>query len=177
MFLKLCVESFRQAFVTFDNLPSWFQKPRPTSKSQRELFPDDLDEVLTMLAVSADELRRWYERGWISFEPMHSDKLPYRQVNEVRFIRDVVRSGLTDVQIEYLFMRLPRPMDFDPAAVAYSFALGWVMGVPRKKPEEILDEHIAHLARSHDRARLEEIRSKVERWLEQIPRSEEDEHE
>ena len=93
----------------------------------------------------------------------------YHQVNEIRFVRDVVRSGLSDAQIEYSFAQLPRPMDFDLAQVAYSFMLGWVMGAPRPTPEDVIqDHHLAELAKAENAERLIELKEQIEGLLERI---------
>ncbi len=157
-----------------DQLPPWFERPRPETICQATLFPDPLPEVLAALRVSSDELMRWHERGWVSFGPVRSSRLEPWDVNEIRFVGDVVRSGLSDVQIANLFADLPRPMTFDPAAVAYSFSLGWVMArrTPEPDPLEVVDEHVdewlAALAEEEDQGRLTELRDRIDTLIASI---------
>ena len=163
-----------------DRLPPWFQKPDSIECRQSTLFPDELPDVLATLRVSADDLTRWHTRGWVSFGPDLSLGLESWHVNEIRFVRDVVRSGLLDAQIEHLFRQLPRPMNFDPATVAYSFSLGWVMVNPPEEldPDEVMPEHIGDwLVTMADAGELEQLialRDRIEGLLEAEKHPDED---
>ena len=150
-----------------ETLPRWFKRPAPVDPVQASLFAERLDTVLAALRVSRDELARWYQRGWTSIDPECTGELEQPQADEIRFMRDVLRSGLNDATVEALFNELPRPMNFDPVTVGYSFSLGWVQVVPREGPsvEELFDEHLdewlAHLAQE-DVERLRSLRDQVE---------------
>jgi hypothetical protein len=157
-----------------DRLPPWFLKPQPASETQPTLFPEKLSVVLAKLRVSEDDLARWHERQWISFGPSRKAPLETYDVHQVQFVRDVVRSGLADSQIEGLFNALPRPMTFDPNAVTYSFSLGWVMAKtdPQPDPYEIVQDHVepwlSYLAESGDKERLAGLRGQIDELLEQM---------
>lgn len=148
-------------------LPAWFQRPRPACSHQRYLFGEKMQDVLAELRVSTDELARWHTQGFVSFGPEPSRELEPYAIDEIRFVRDVVRSGLSDAQIDRLFAELPRPMNFDPDAVAYSFSLGWVAAVPTENPDpkEVVDEHLddwlADLDVEANQGRLTELRDQI----------------
>lgn len=158
-----------------EGLPHWFTKPGPASDEQRTLFPEEPSVVLATLDVSEDELARWHARHWVSFGPERTERLEPWDVHEIQFVRDVVRSGLSDADIARLFGELPRPMNFDPTAVAYSFTLGWVAAKTERTPEpsEVVDEHLdawlEELAEAGDKARLLELRDRIGELLETVP--------
>lgn len=153
------------------SLPSWFVAPVSPATLQRTLFPRPLSDVLAELQVSVDDLRRWHESGWTSFGPDRTDPLEDWDSNEMLFVRDVVRSGLSDAMIAGHFEQIPRPMNFNPHTVAYSFSLGWVMAriEPEPDPNEVVDEHLEQwlieLAAADDRGRLEEIQDQIQGLL------------
>lgn len=148
-------------------LPPWFVRPQPVDCGQSTLFPRSLPAALASLSVSPDELGLWHGKGWVSFDQHRSNPLEEWDVHEIQFVRDVVRSGLTDAKIAVLFEQLPRPMNFHADAVAYSFSLGWV--APRIEPaadpldvvEEHLDTWIETLLEEGKRSRLEELRDRL----------------
>jgi hypothetical protein len=149
-----------------ERLPEWFMRPVSAGAHQVTLFPDQLDEVLADLRISTDDLCRWHARGWVSFGPDFNEAVQPWDLNELRFVRDVVRSGLTDAQVAARLDELPRPMDFDPATVAYSFSLGWVQAIPPYEPDvsEFMDEHLDEWLQElseNDRDRLIELRERV----------------
>ena len=154
-----------------DNLPPWFGRVSSVESAQGSLFADELPVVLAALRVSEDALARWHKQGWVSFGPDRQSALEPQDVNEIRFVRDVVRSGLSDAYIAELFGQLPRPLNFCPDEVPYCFSLGWVMAGPTPEPDviEIMNEHVddwlEHLAVSEDQDRLVELRNRIDRLL------------
>jgi hypothetical protein len=154
-----------------DNLPPWFERVAPVENAQCSLFADELPVVLAALRVSEDALGRWYRQGWVSFGPDRQTSLHPHDVNEIRFVRDVVRSGLSDAYIAELLEQLPRPLNFSPDEVAYSFSLGWVWAgpVPEPDPDEIVDGHVddwlEDLAANENQSRLAELRDRIDRLL------------
>lgn len=143
-------------------VPSCFVRPQSDSMVQRSLFPEDLSVVLARLSVSGDELGRWHERGWLSFGPNRTAPLETWDVNEIRFVRDITRSGLSDALVERLLSALPRPMNFDPARIAYSFLYGWVMAPDER---EVIDAHvdgwIEGLAEEGDVERIRDLERRI----------------
>lgn len=144
-----------------DELPPSLKRPASVHDVQQSLFTERLDAVLAGLKVSRDELARWNERGWTSIGPDCDDELEQAQVNEIRFVRDVTRSGLNDATVEGLLSELPRPMNFDPLTVSYNFAIGWVQTLPPEEPsiEELFDEHLDEWLASLAQENLERLRS------------------
>lgn len=153
------------------NLPPWFECVASVESAQGVLFADELPVVLATLRVSEDELDRWCKHGWVSFGPGRQTALEPHDVNEVRFVRDMVQSGLSDAHIATLFEQLPRPMNFSPDEVAYSFSLGWVRAGPAPEPDlnAIVDEHVDEwlddLAANENESRLAELRDRIDQLL------------
>ena len=150
-----------------DHLPPWFVRPSPIERSQLTFFPEELSVVLVTLSVSEDELARWYGCGWVSFGPDRHTLLEQWDVNEIRFVRDVVRSGLSDAFVARLLEALPRPLNFSPDEVSYSFGLGWVMVAPAPEPnsDEIVEEWIESLAEDEAEDRLTQLRDRIDGLL------------
>lgn len=116
-----------------------------------DLFSRPRDKLLAIARVSLDELGRWREKGWISFDATNLDKLAEPLVNEIVFIRNLARSGLTDEQIGQMLAELEPPYRIDPSRTAYSFAYGSVQPSPVLDDLEIDDFIRAHLRNWIDR--------------------------
>jgi hypothetical protein len=161
-----------------ESLPSWFVRPESVSNLQRTLFAEKLPEVLVTLRVSSDELGRWYQRDWVSFGPDSSRLLEPWDIDEIQFVRDVVRSGFTDAQIDWLFSQLPRPMNFGIDAVSYSFSFGWVKTVPPLDVLEVIDEYLQEWVDDIDveenLVRLVQLRNRINTLLDSIDTSTDD---
>lgn len=161
-------------------LPKCWERPWPEPELQACLFGDDpTDQVLANLKVSRDEVKRWQEKSWVSFDIDETDTLDRFHSGELEFVRDVARSGLLDAQINALFASLPTPYRFSPETLAYSFAYGWV--VPSKdSPYELIEANVTdwleNLAEEHEIERLEKLSDTIARHLDAI-RSEEEEEE
>jgi hypothetical protein len=98
----------------------------PQRENEVTFSPVDGSTALTEAGVSRDELTRWHKSDWISEELATTEKFDRPQLFELAFVRDVVRSGLSDAQITYLLGQLPKPYWYDSSQVAYSFHYGWV---------------------------------------------------
>ncbi len=84
--------------MTSDALPPWFERPRPESSAQETLFTRPLDEALADLHVSREELAYWQGMGWVTLTTDEVLSLDPGAENEIRFVRDVVRSGLDAIR-------------------------------------------------------------------------------
>lgn len=161
-------------------LPHWFQKANLSATQQLSLFTEALPDVLATLRISSDELTRWHQRRWVSIGPDRREPLQPFEVDELQFVRDVVRSGLPDAFIARLFSELPRPMAFDPRAIAYSFTLGWVVANtdPPPAPDDVVNDHLdtwlTTLAEDRERDRLTELRDRIEELLASVPADDEE---
>ena len=140
-------------------LPSWFSAPEPSDIAQDSLFKRPTLEALFELHVSADECARWHSKGWLSWELTKLKEVALYDdphIWEVIVVRDVVRSGLSDVQIDALLERLPRPLALDPARLTFSFRYGWVVPTPMDPveidelddaegiddPDDVIEKHL-----------------------------------
>lgn len=147
-------------------LPPWFTRPLPVSDWQRNLFQTDLRTVLVRLQVSVDEIARWHAKEWLSFDGADNlviDEFRDPRIWELTIVRDIVRSGLSDAQVEYLLDQLPKPLAFDPDSLAFSFRHGWVeVSLPADPdPEEVIEEHLDSWLDDLDEDRLRELHARI----------------
>ncbi len=142
-----------------EELPwGWLRVTGAVRESQLDLFEKTRDELLAIARISLDELERWRAKGWISFDASNLNTMAERLFNEVIFIRNLARSGLSDVQIATLLADLEPPYRYHPTRTAYSFAYGWVQPPPILDEDEVNAFVRAHLPKwIDDKARLGEI--------------------
>lgn len=114
---------------------------KPHRWEQMDLWPTELDRFVAKTRVSLDEIERWRERGWISFDVQEKTELHTSEVFEIQFVRCLAYSGLSDAMIEELLEGLEKPYCYNPFTVAYSFLLGWVER-PRIPNEDEIEEII-----------------------------------
>lgn len=153
------------------DLPPGLMRPQVASHHQPGLFRLTLPEVLARLGVSADDLRRWHDQGWLSFDETLDetfDEFDDPRCFEIQVVRDVVRSGLSDVQIAHLLAQLRKPFAFNPDRLALSFRHGWVyapppVGIP--EPSEVIEENFDDWLAQCDEEKLSELRVKVDEAL------------
>ena len=160
------------------SLPSWFERPVPDAETskQRCLFTTTLHKELACLRVSADEVVRWQGQGWVSVDASADseiDQFNDPKIREIAFVRDVVRSGLSDAQIDWLLSQLPKPYAFDPSRIAYSFMYGWVAVSWEEEPEpdeldpdELVEAHLETWLEGLDESRLRELRAHIANLIE-----------
>ncbi len=160
-------------------LPEWFVRPNPKSDTksdqiQMSLFSDQmslfqirLKDMLARLRVSTDTIAKWHAEGWVSIngsEDIVLNESDDPRVFEILFVRDVVRSGLSEAQIKYIFSMLPKPFAFNPKTITFSFKYGWVEVMPPKDPTTHIEEVLeAELSRDGP-SRLEELRD----WIDEL---------
>jgi len=131
---------------------------------QQSLFPITLKDALVRLGISEDDLSRWNSKGWVSFDGSVDFKLNEYDdplIFKLTFVRDIVRSGLSNSQIEYLLDQLPKPFAFNPDRIAYSFKYGWVETMPEESPEDIIEEYIDSWLEEIDTERLQELQNRI----------------
>ena len=66
-------------------LPACWRTPFPEMQSY--LFGEPVEEVLASAHVSRDDLRRWRDKGWISFDVDQLKELPDAFVWEIELVR------------------------------------------------------------------------------------------
>lgn len=144
---------------TPQKLPRWFESPKQEVAIQQELFAESLAEVLFRLKISRDDLSRWYGWQWISVPPDAGSTLQRQEVAELEFVSEVARSGFPDESISQILSQLPRPLNFNPDLMVYSFRYGWMQVVAWK----------------HFNSPFDEVDDRVYEWLQQHPDSPEKE--
>jgi hypothetical protein len=126
--------------------------PRHVGCFQLSLFPSTLDEFTAEVLVSADEMRSWHGKGWLSFDP--SAVLQYEEGErcEVFFIRGLARSGMSDAMINRILSAgLERPYVYDPSTTYYSFCQNRWIGLPlAPDPADVTREYIDELVREEE---------------------------
>ena len=131
-----------------EDLPwGWQRVTGESCQFELDLFSRRRDRLLAIAMVSLDELGRWREKGWISFDATNLEELAEPLVNETIFIRNLARSGLSDEQIGQMLAELEPPYRIDPSRTAYSFAYGWVQPPPVLDGIEIAEFVESHLRR------------------------------
>ncbi len=151
-------------------LPSWFLAPRPIPESgQKCLFSDSRDEALTRLRVSLDELVRWSEQNWVPCDARQLDEFTPEQEEHIAFIRDLIRSGLSDAQVKSLLGPLPMDGYLNPREMAFSFTYGWVVPshyVPAQALDETeLMDGVEQLSEQGDWDALQGLRDRLDELL------------
>jgi hypothetical protein len=142
-------------------LPSCFVAPQPPPARQRNMFGRNIAATMVWLRISADDMKRWRANGWLSFDADSVAELDAEfdpREWELTIVRDVVRSGLSDSQINHILRQLPHPCAVDPDRLAYSFRYGWVESTS-VKGTHYLDVIERSLYRWLDRADSEQLRS------------------
>ncbi len=139
-----------------DNLPRCWTRPWQRNRAQACLFADPRDVGLASLSVSEDEIRRWHDAGWISEQAVTGELLHGYLVEEIEFIRDIARSGLSDGQISLLLRNLGHDeFSYNCHEIAYSFRYGRVQVAEPERPDFI--EFISECADDEDEVSLEEL--------------------
>lgn len=153
-----------------EQLPNGLKRPTPNDPVQGCLFHKPFASVLADLRVSIDELARWHAKGWLSFDGTgisEVDEFDDARTWELTVVRDVVRSGLTDAQVEHWLAQLPKPCAVNPSRVAYSFRYGWVECVEPDDPDTVVAEHVDGWLDSCEDDDLEALRVRIDELIAQ----------
>jgi hypothetical protein len=123
--------------------------------------------------VSVDDMRRWKAAGLLSFDAeldSEIDLLHNPKIHELRFIRDLLRSGLSDSQIEWLLAQLPKPYAFNPDRIAFSFRHGWVIAAAIVEPDpyEMIEEPLDTWLDDQEEDELRELMERIATRLESL---------
>lgn len=153
-------------------LPEGLRKPTPITSWQSCLFKKPLLAALAELHVSVDDLAKWYAKDWLSFngrQITEVDEFDDPRIWELTVIRDIVRAGLNDAQVEHLIRQLPKPCAVSPDRLAYSFRYGWIEIIAPTKPDTdaIIEENIDDWLDSCGQEYLYELRDRIDELLEQ----------
>ena len=152
---------------------------RPIQKTETTMFKSPVDTVLAECHVSRDDLRRWRESKWISFDVDSEIELDEPEYCEICFVRNLARSGLADAQIAELLDKLPKPYRYDPCRVAYHFGFGWVQPIKivEKDPFDVVADTLVdwfdHLAADCEIDSLKAIRDQIDERIDAIETEEE----
>lgn len=127
-------------------LPDYFVSPPKLCSTQPELFTQTLSEVMHDLDISFHDIECWRQNGWLSFDPQETDaynKYADERIWEIQIVRDIARSGLSVQDQELLLDALPKPFQYNPHKLVYSFMFGWVeVNDIEPDPDSIIEEHL-----------------------------------
>lgn len=163
------------AMEAYEQLPPVWQ--RPILDTQPTLFPQPAAEVLAELHVSFDDAQRWSKVGWLSFEAIGRTEIDEPEQRELRFVRNIARSGLSDSQVNQLLSQLRKPYCYDPESTAYHFRYGWVS--PRwSHPFPVIEQHLTnwidYLVSVGDLGPLDDLRGYIDEQLDDASDDEEE---
>jgi hypothetical protein len=117
--------------------------------------------------VSVDEMAAWHGKGWLSFDPAGITQCDDKERVEVRFVKGIAHSGLSDAMVDRLLSRLERPYCYDPAETFFSFVDDrWVSLPPQPDESIIADQYIDGLAEGKDWEALQKLQNKITDLLE-----------
>lgn len=154
------------AFSPEDNpLPRGLNRPIGGKCRQLLFFDAAIGSVAATLRVSLDDMKRWHELRWLSFNPATEALIDHEQIEEIRFLRNVVRSGLPDAYLSALLKSLPKPVFQGYNYLAYSFKYGWVVAEPVylvDVDEAGLEAAVEELFENEDMDALVELRQMVD---------------
>lgn len=150
--------------------------PKPHSASgQRTLFPfKSIGDFETETGVVSEEMTRWHNNGWLSFDPSITTEFDEPHWVEVEFVKGIIRAGLSDEWINALLSKLRMPYCYDSKRTFYSFTDQSWKTVPRiPEPEEVieesLDSYLQDLADAEEWERLWEIKEAIDALLKNCP--------
>lgn len=134
---------------------------------QRSLFPATLDELIAEILVSADEMKSWHSKGWLSFEPEATSRYEESDRAEVLFIKGLAHSGLSDAMVNRLLSAgLERPYCYDPSSTFFSFCQNrWISLPLAPDPEDIVSEYINEVVADENWPALRELQERVNRTI------------
>lgn len=142
-------------------------EPRyPQDPNQATLFPVPPEKLEVDLQVSVDELHRWHQQGWLSFTPGERSHVDWAEETEIRFVRALARSGLSDEWVSSLLQRLTPPYCYGTDKTFYSFDSESWIGLPDKPAPvdlstEDVSEYLDYLADEDEWAALRKIRDSI----------------
>jgi len=134
---------------------------------------------MAKLHVSSDEVRRWRQQGWLSFDIESKPQLKIQDTWEVEFVRNIARSGLSDCQITELLRELAKPLKYDPVKTVYHFEYGWVTPLDYHFDivEQYVSDWIAELGGEKDLGRLQQLISEITEQIDAIRQDAEEKYE
>lgn len=155
------------------DLPDWFVRPLDPldyEGRQQSLFQTNMDEWLINARVSRNELQRWCQMEWVSMaSPCERIDFDDPLLNRIEVVRDLVRSGLSDLRISWLLSSLSQSSAAHPDRIAYSFRYGWVEPAP---PQPFSIEDILGWIEDANSEDLNNLLSHIDSRFEQIAQEE-----
>lgn len=130
---------------------SWWAPPERFDSGQQWLFPDTLETLCNEAEASASDVSAWSDKGLLSFDPARDDPFQPYEVAEACFVAALMRSGLSEPDIDTLLGKLERPYQVNPETTAYSFTHEqWVRVAQREEPSEIVERYLDTLEEDKD---------------------------
>ncbi len=157
-----------------DGLPDhWCRQSRGTKGYQTTLFARPAVQVLMEYGISPDDVAEWHRRDWVLVNPEEvlSDTSDNPGMDELLFVRDIVRSGLPIAAIERLLAHATRYACPNPRYAFFSFRHGWAEAPP--PPVHTLEvEEIAEWISEAEREDLERLKKQITLRLRELAKAE-----
>ena len=130
---------------------------------QPSLFPPTLDELIAEILVSADEMKSWHSKGWLSFDPAAKSQYEEWDRIELLFIKGIAHSGLSDAMNNRLLSAgLEKPYCYDPTTTFFSFCQKrWISLPSAPDPDDMTKTYIDELASTEDWPALRELQERI----------------
>lgn len=141
--------------------------PLHSGAIQPSLFKQSSDDFVTDMRVSIDEMKRWQENEWLSFDPVMLREFDEKERIEVLFIKSVVRFGLSDSMVNRILSGLDKPYCYDPKETFFSFEREmWITLPPEPDPIDTVSEGVESLIESEEWEELTSLKDRISECLE-----------
>lgn len=125
---------------------------------QLSLFQYTVLEVLQKWRVTLIQAQRLFELNYLSFDPQPHLTLDPCQECELIFLLSLLRSGLSESQLEKMLSGLKKPYSYPVDQLVYDFSKRkWFARVPIAEDELTIEGRIKRAKEEHDARALKEM--------------------
>ena len=133
------------------------------------LFPMTIDTLEVESRISYDEMVRWFDEGWLSFDPRVVQTFEEPHLGELRFLGSLLRAGLGTPWVRHILCNLTRPYRYHPDRMLYSFARNAWYELPREPAnKDLVRDAIQRCVDAGDVELLEEVRDEINAVLKNV---------
>ena len=137
---------------------------KPITVYQSRLFDTPVTELLEKYGLTPAIVTEWFHSGYLSYDPAVFDELEEEKEIEFEFVATLFTSGLSHKSVEHLLLNCEKPYRFPILSIYYNLSKkNWEI-LPTV-PEYDIEEEIQNLLDSEEIEILEEIKEKIEEFL------------
>jgi len=137
---------------------------KPITVNQSRLFDTPVTELLEKYGLTPAIVTEWFHSGYLSYDPVVFDELEEEKEIEFEFVATLFTSGLSHKSVEHLLLNCEKPYRFRILSIYYNLSKkNWEI-LPTV-PEYDIEEEIQNLLDSEEIEILEEIKEKIEEFL------------